>query len=52
MSEGTSPPIGVPPDASVMGVSTTVMVVVVVGMAMTTVELDLTNVSDCAVDGG
>lgn len=52
MSGGTGPPIGVPPGPSVRVVSAKVMVVVAVGMAITRVSLDLTNVSDVAVDGG
>jgi hypothetical protein len=52
ISEGTAELIGVPPGASVIGTLTTVIVVVIVGIAITTVEPDFTKVSDFAVVGG
>lgn len=51
-SGGTIPPTGVPPGATVIVAPATVTVVVVVGIAMTTVELDRTNVCDDAPDEG
>lgn len=52
MSGGTIPPTGVPPGATVIVSPATVTVVVVVGIAITTVELDRTNVCDDAPDEG
>ena len=49
---GTGPPTGVPPRASIMVASATVMVVLVVGTAIARVVPDPTNVSDTAVGGG
>lgn len=51
-SEGICELTGVPPGASVMVTSTTVMVVVTVGTTTMTVVPDFTKVSEEAVDGG
>lgn len=51
-SVGTGELTGVPPEFRVMIAPATVMVVDEVGMGITSVVLERTNVSDTAVDGG
>jgi hypothetical protein len=50
--EGSGPFIGVPPGASVITVPATITVVVIVGMAITTVVVDFTKVSETAPEEG